>query len=650
MADSEQIKTPEQLAEEYKKQLETLQKSFNDMFSSNLLKNMATSAEQMIVAAKTLDRSFLTSGQRIDEMQSAFAKTVPIVRTLGGSINDVKNIIEAIADSSRRNVIETEDVITKIYATSKVLGVDLKDLTESFINVGIQTENIGKNVEDSVHYVQSIGLNAKTVMKDVLNNIEMLNRFSFTNGVEGLTKMAAQASMLKFDMRTTADFADKVLSPEGAIEAASAFQRLGVAVGDLGDPLTMMNDALVNPGALQDSIIKATQQFTEFDEKTKTFKINPQGILTLKEMAGPLGTTAAELSKAAIASADLNRRLSDVKLDIPEDDRKLLANMAVMRDGKYQVKLGLDNQGQEIWEGLGDVTKDQFGKLKEIQEKAPKTMEQIGLAQLDFLEKIANSAEGASNKIGYSVADLSVIRKNISGVDRLTTAVVGTVNKTVEKTPITKELATAMTSIQSLLSGRDKMSDKEFQLKIKETEKSLETKFKGVQGDALNVLKDAVKEINKKIEPQRSDIENYAKSMIFEPLSNFLNKEKPTTQQKQTTQIVNPNTDRKQTKIKPQEANQQVGMPIVDSTPSTQVEAITSDNYNNLRGKTGDESLTSVINQQVDFGGTVTFKVDAPPGISLQWLTDYLNSSEFKDKVYKMVDSKAIELEKKKYT
>ena len=91
-------------------------------------------------------------------------------------------------------------------------------------------------------------------------------------------------------------------------------------------------------------------------------------------------------------------------------------------------------------------------------------------------------------------------------------------------------------------------------------------------------------------------------------------------------------------------------MPIVDSTPSTQVEAITSDNYNNLRGKTGDESLTSVINQQVDFGGTVTFKVDAPPGISLQWLTDYLNSSEFKDKVYKMVDSKAIELEKKKYT
>ena len=40
MADSEQIKTPEQLAEEYKKQLETLQKSFNDMFSSNLLKNI----------------------------------------------------------------------------------------------------------------------------------------------------------------------------------------------------------------------------------------------------------------------------------------------------------------------------------------------------------------------------------------------------------------------------------------------------------------------------------------------------------------------------------------------------------------------------------------------------------------------------------
>ena len=193
--------------------------------------------------------------------------------------------------------------------------------------------------------------------------------------------MAAQASMLKYDMKSTADFADSVLSPEGAIEAAAAFQRLGVAVGDLGDPLTMMNDALVNPGALQDSILKATEQFTHFNEETKSFEINPGAILYLKEMAGPLKTTASELARSAIASAELGKRLSEVRLDIPEDDKKLLANMAVMKEGRYQIKLGMEG-GEEIWEGLEDVTKDQFDNLKKVQMEAPKTMEEISVQQL----------------------------------------------------------------------------------------------------------------------------------------------------------------------------------------------------------------------------------------------------------------------------
>ena len=631
MADFQQQKTPEQNAEDAAKHWESIKDSAQKS-TFGILENMAMSAEKMYLAAKELDRAFLTSGVRIDEMSSSFAKAVPVVTRLGGSITDVGVTITQIAESSRRNVIETEEVVGKLYATSKVLGESVGKIATAFGNVGIQTENIGKNVEDSVRYVQSIGLNAKTVMGSVLENMELLNRFNFANGVEGLTKMAAQASMLKFDMRITADFADKVLSPEGAIEAASAFQRLGVAVGDLGDPLTMMNDALVNPGALQDSIIKATQQFTEFDEKTKTFKINPQGILTLKEMAGPLGTTAAELSKAAIASADLNRRLSDVKLDIPEDDRTLLANMAVMKDGKYQVKLGLDNQGQEIWEGLGDVTKDQFGKLKEIQEKAPKTMEDIARGQMDITQRIAADVKSIAEKAGYSVADLSVIRKNISGLDRLSNVVTGTVSGVVQKAPITEELSKAMVGIADLVKGKDKMSDKDFQLKIKETEKSLESKFKGVQGDALNVLKDAIKDINKKIEPGRSDIEKYAKSEIFEPLAKYLDGQKQTTKQKPTTQVTNPNTTKPQTKITPQaEANQNVRMPVVASP--NQTGQIASANYDNLRGikGTGNESLTTAVDGQIDFGTlTMNININSTLGVDKKLLEDSLGSVEFR--------------------
>ena len=75
----------------------------------------------------------------------------------------------------------------------------------------------------------------------------MMNRFNFQDGVMGLTKMAAQASMLRFDMSKTADFADKVMNPQGAIEMASAFQRLGVMAGDLVDPFVLMDKSINDP-------------------------------------------------------------------------------------------------------------------------------------------------------------------------------------------------------------------------------------------------------------------------------------------------------------------------------------------------------------------------------------------------------------------
>jgi hypothetical protein len=104
--------------------------------------------------------------------------------------------------------------------------------------------------------------------------------------------MAAQASMLRFDMNQTFQLADKVLSPEKAIEVAAAFQRLGVAAGTLVDPFALMNASINDPGALQDSLVDVARQFTYFDEKTKTFKINPQGVLTLKELQTQTGVSA----------------------------------------------------------------------------------------------------------------------------------------------------------------------------------------------------------------------------------------------------------------------------------------------------------------------------------------------------------------------
>lgn len=58
---------------------------------------------------------------------------------------------------------------------------------------------IGVNLEGSIQYIQSLGLNAKDVMGDVNTNMRNMN-VQFADGVVGLAKMAHKLSMLRFDM------------------------------------------------------------------------------------------------------------------------------------------------------------------------------------------------------------------------------------------------------------------------------------------------------------------------------------------------------------------------------------------------------------------------------------------------------------------
>ncbi len=227
-------------------------------------------------------------------------------------------------------------------------------------------------------------------------------------GVVGLTKMAAQASMLRFNMTDTFAMAEKVLSPEGAIEVASAFQRLGVAAGNLVDPFALMNASINDPGALQDSLAEVSKQYTYFDEKSRTYKMNPQGVLILREMEQAAGLSAGSLSKMGLSAAELDDRLeaiNDAGLSIVnEEDKQYLANIAKMEDGEYRVTLK-DGTKEE----LAKLTQPQFDELIEQQKTGPKTMEELQRAQLSVDEIMKNDIAA----IKYAVLGGILTDKNI---------------------------------------------------------------------------------------------------------------------------------------------------------------------------------------------------------------------------------------------
>jgi hypothetical protein len=365
-----------------------------------------------------INRSFGETRTRYLEFSTAVSDSVADFVRLGGEASDVSATIAGIGEASRRNVVATKETLTEIFATAEYLGISAKDITESFAIAGVEMSNIAEATEESVNYIQSIGLNARTIMGDVALRMEYMNRFNFEGGVLGLSKMAAQASMLRFDMNQTAEFADKVLNPDGAIQMAAAFQRLGVASGDLVDPFILMDKSINDPEGLQDSIIDLAKQFTIFDEKTGNFRINPGGVRLLKELQEQTGLSYENMTKTALAAADLDRRLSQISFDVQgsEEDKMLVANMAKMGEDKRFYVEFQDEQGKKQTEALEDLTDAQFQQIKQQAALRPGTMEEIARAQLDTDVLIAKDIAALPMRLGYALAGQTGLVRGIESL------------------------------------------------------------------------------------------------------------------------------------------------------------------------------------------------------------------------------------------
>ena len=433
--------TAEKFGEDVQRQLTLDLKAFTD------------ASDALSEYSNQVNETFTQGRQRVSEISTALADATPNVRRLGGDIKDVADIIGKVAAESRRNVIANTEDVEKLFAANKVLDLDAKTLTKAFSDIGAGIETIPEALEESVQYIQSIGGNAKAVMGDVTQNMEQMNRYQFEGGVLGLTKMAAQASMLRFDMSETFRLADKVLSPEGAIETAAAFQRLGVAAGTLADPFALMNASINDPGALQDSLVDVAKQFTYFDEKTKTFKINPQGVLTLREMEQQTGVSAKEMSKLGLAAAEADKRISAIGaagLNIKEDDKQYLANIAKMGEGgEYEVKIK-DDSGIEQTRKLSELTQDEFDKLIKEQKEGPKTLEELARSQMNLSEITKNDVAAIRAKVVGGAVSAGQVLDTREGIYRAGTALTGAVSNAGSTKDIRRESERAISDLGQL--------------------------------------------------------------------------------------------------------------------------------------------------------------------------------------------------------
>jgi hypothetical protein len=357
-------------------------------------------------AAREVAKTFGIGSERIQDIKNGLANAVTEVTKLGGSFNDIKTMQIDISKTLGRNIVLNSDLYKDLYAASKVTGQDASDIVSKFRDIGQSSFDSVKGMQKIVDVSRMSGVNAEKVSNNVLNNMENMNKFTFQGGVQGLAKMAAQAVSLRVEMSKTLSLSEDLFEPEKAIELASAMQRLGVAQSDLLDPLRLMDLAQNDPAELQNQIVKMSQQFVQLNKDGK-FEIMPGARRQLMEVSKALGMNYDDLTRMALGSSDLNKKMSEIKFPkdaVTEEQREMIANMSEMgKGGKYEISVG----GQT--KSVSELSKEDI----ELLSKQPKTLEEILKEQLPLQVSIEKNIQAIADGFKFGVARTQAATKII---------------------------------------------------------------------------------------------------------------------------------------------------------------------------------------------------------------------------------------------
>ena len=380
--------------------------------------------EELDKQATSIQSSFGLAKNRIGEFRSTIAEATPELMTFGYAESEVTGLLEDAMKGLGTAASLSSKTIIELGATSKVTGVDVKDLATNFREVGISVQGVGEEMKGVTDYARSVGVSVKGVSESVSTNLKQMNLFNFEGGVQGLAKMAATSERLGVSMNKVFDLAEGLMSPEKAIDMSAALQRLGVTSGALLDPLRAMDLAQNDPEQLQKEMVNLSKEFTTFNEKTGKMEILPGAKRRLREVAKELGMNADEFAKMSIQASDFDRKLKQIRMPaLAEGDeatKELIASMAQLDEGGVATIQVKDEKGFQTTKKVEELTPDDIKNLQKANEESSKSIEDLAINQLDQTKQInaylqsgkvsgalAKATAPSIEKLGYFVADNS---------------------------------------------------------------------------------------------------------------------------------------------------------------------------------------------------------------------------------------------------
>ena len=399
------------------------------MFNDGIVKDSADIAANITLAnisllkfGKDLRKSITDVGALIERAGAINTKTANAVRESIGQTRAVSNQVQKVmAESAKttgligigaeknielfaeinnsmmRSTDEQTTGFQVLGMTANMTSAELASMATAFDTLGYTTDQTLEMMGDMTKEARSYGLNVSEFMGGVNKNLKLMVTYNFKDGVQGLSKMVAQAQSLRIDMSNTVSLADSLMSPETAIETAAGFQMLGGAIGKLGDPFQLLHMAQTDMAGLQDSLVDMAAGAVTFNEESGEFDIPVTEMYRLREAAKLAGYSYQEFSEMAMMSAQKTEKLNILSNfnTVPEEQKELIANMSkIGANGNLEITMP-NGDIKKIGEGFNDLMANDYGQLQ-------KMMDVNALSELDVAKEsmgYLNQIESAQNTL-----------------------------------------------------------------------------------------------------------------------------------------------------------------------------------------------------------------------------------------------------------
>jgi len=315
-----------------------------------LLKQASSALDIMLDADSAISKLSANYGLSKDE-SGALKKNIGEIawktQLIGVGTGDLVKMQSSYTDQMGRSVMLGKENMVTMAQTSVALGIGVEATGQMASDMNL----FGSGVADSMVTLSELsdlskksGVSLTVAAKKFENNLKLANTYNFKNGIDGVKTMSVYATKMGIKMESVASFADKISSPEGALQTAASLQVLGGAFSQMADPMKLMNQGITDMEGLTETYSKMLDGVISIDKKTGKLNENGYEKIRIKAAAEAAGISFDDMMTAARTKAQRQAITHDVSLNtnIKTDEQKdLLATLATFdsKKGGYSVNV-----------------------------------------------------------------------------------------------------------------------------------------------------------------------------------------------------------------------------------------------------------------------------------------------------------------------